>query len=38
MNQLAEELRQEVNRTDRDPAVIADLKTRLRLLANHQAR
>jgi hypothetical protein len=38
MNRLTEELRQQLNATEPDPAVVADLKTQLRLLANHQAR
>jgi len=38
MNLLAERLRSEVNRTAPDPAVVAELKRRLRLLADQQAR
>lgn len=34
MNQRAEELRQEVNKTSPDPAVVADLKAKLRSLAS----
>ena len=34
MNQRAEELRREVNKTSPDPAVVADLKVKLRSLAN----
>ena len=38
MNRLAEELRQELNAMQPDPAVVADLKAQLRSLANQQRR
>jgi hypothetical protein len=38
MNRLTEELRQELNATNPDLAVVADRKAQLRLLANHRAR
>ena len=38
MNRLAEELRQELNDMQPDPAVVADLKAQLRSLANQQRR